>query len=122
MSIDTEEEVVTWPWPDSLDALIAAPESHKLLMENDRVRVLETLIHRGERTPVHTHRWPCTLYILSWSDFVRYDERGEVLIDSRKIEALSMPAPALWSDALPPHSLENVGGADLRVISVELKD
>jgi hypothetical protein len=23
-----------WPWPDSLGALIAAPEQHRLLLEN----------------------------------------------------------------------------------------
>ena len=28
---------------------------------------------------------------------------------------------ALWSGPLPPHTLENVGDSELRVISVELK-
>src|SRR5713101_3127574 len=32
----------TVTWPDSLDALAAAPESHRILFENDAVRVLET--------------------------------------------------------------------------------
>ena len=41
----------------------------------------------GDRTPVHTHRWPAVLYVLSWSDFVRYDDKGEVLLDSRLTEA-----------------------------------
>src|SRR2546427_3854450 len=36
-----DPEAEPWPWPDSLDALAAAPESHRLLFENDRVRVLE---------------------------------------------------------------------------------
>jgi quercetin dioxygenase-like cupin family protein len=52
-------------WPDELDALVAAPAHHKLLFENERVRVLETRIAAGDRTPVHTHRWPAALYILS---------------------------------------------------------
>ena len=30
-----------WPWPDELDALTASPEHHKLLFENDLVRVLD---------------------------------------------------------------------------------
>ena len=47
----------TWTWPDSLDALTAAPESHRLLFENDAVRVLETRIAPGETTLLHTHRW-----------------------------------------------------------------
>ncbi len=34
----------TWPWPDSLDALISAPLHHRLLFENAHVRVLDTRI------------------------------------------------------------------------------
>ena len=51
---DTE----SWEYPDSLDAMVAAPESHRVLLENDDVRVLETTIHPGETIPLHTHRWP----------------------------------------------------------------
>ena len=109
-------------WPDNLDALVAAPDHHTLLMENDRVRVLDTRIAAGDRTPVHTHRCPAVLYVLSWSDFVRYDDKGEVMLDSRMVDALKSPPKALWSAPLPPHSLLNVGDADLHVISVELKE
>jgi quercetin dioxygenase-like cupin family protein len=69
-------------WPESLDALAAAPGNHSLLLENEHVRVLDTRIKAGERTPVHTHRWPAALYVLSWSDFVRYDDQGRVLANS----------------------------------------
>src|SRR5829696_3733974 len=109
-------------WPGDLDALVAAPDHHTLLMENDRVGVLDTRIAAGDRTPVHTHRWPAVLYIQSWSAFVRYDDKGDVLLDSRQVEALKAPPKALWSAPLPPHSLQNVGDADLHVISVELKE
>ncbi len=62
---------IIWTWDDNLDALVAAPEHHKLLFENNFVRVLDTLILPGEITKVHTHRFPASLYILSWSDFIR---------------------------------------------------
>lgn len=29
-----------WDWPGSLDAVVAAPEHHAVVLENDRVRVL----------------------------------------------------------------------------------
>ena len=45
-----------WPWPGELDALLAAPDSHRLLLETDRVRVLEVVIEPGAREPEHTHR------------------------------------------------------------------
>jgi hypothetical protein len=108
-------------WPDELDALVAAPDHHTLLYENDRVRVLDAYISAGDQTPVHIHGWPAVLYILSWSPFVRYDESGTVLLDSRAIPALQTPPRALWSPPIGQHSLLNVGVADLRVITVELK-
>jgi hypothetical protein len=108
-------------WPADLDALVAAPEHHTLLFENDSVRVLDTRILVGERTAVHTHRWPAALYIRSWSQFIRRDAAGAVILDSRSVPALIESPKALWSPALPPHSLENVGMSDLHVISVELK-
>jgi hypothetical protein len=66
-----------WPWPDSLDALTAAPRHLTLLFENERIRVLNTSIPAGERTAVQTHCWPSALYILSWGDFVRAVELKE---------------------------------------------
>jgi hypothetical protein len=110
-----------WPWPASLDALSAAPRHHTLLLENDRVRVVETRIPPGDIVPVHTHCWPSVLYVLSWSDFVRCDAAGTVVLDSRASAGDGSPPSVAWSEALPPHSLENVGGAEIRVISVEIK-
>ena len=75
-------DVVPSPWPDHLDALIAAPDHHTLLFENDRVRVLDPCIRPGDRTRVHTHRWPAVLYLVSWRAFIRYDDTGSVLLDS----------------------------------------
>ena len=109
-----------WPWDESLDALVAAPSQHRLVFENAHVRVLDTRIAPGERTPVHTHRWPASHYVVSWSDFVRRDADGTVLVDTRA--GGTRPAPeALWGEALAPHSLENVGPAALQIISTEVK-
>jgi hypothetical protein len=107
---------------DPLDALIASPNHHRLLMENDKVRVVETLIPAGERTAIHTHQWAGVLHVKSWSDFVRRDDKDNVLVDTRTNEALRNPAEVLWGPALPPHSLENVGNQTLRIIAVELKE
>ncbi len=110
-----------WPWPDALDALVAAPAQHRLLFENEHVRVLDTRIAPGERTPVHTHRWPAAHYVVSWSDFVRRDADGRVMLDTRASVRAGTPPAALWGEALGPHSLENVGSAPIHVISTEVK-
>lgn len=107
---------------DPLDALIASPNHHRLLMENDKVRVVETLIPPGERTAIHTHQWAGVLHVMSWSHFVRRDDKDAILVDSRTVEALQNPPEAMWGAALPPHSLENVGDTVLRIVAVELKE
>jgi hypothetical protein len=108
------------PWPEELDALIAAPHHHTLLFENEFVRVLDTRVPPGETVPLHTHRWPSALYIRSWSDFLRRDAEGLTIVDSRTIGKIPEES-VLWSGPLPPHTLENVGNLELRAISVELK-
>ena len=108
-------------WAPDSDALIAAPNHHKLLFENEFVRVLDTNIPPGEKTAAHTHQYPASLYILSWSDFIRYDADGHVIMDSRRISKAPAPQLALWTGSLPLHSLENIGQTDLHVISVEIK-
>lgn len=120
--MDNSSQNQAWPWPDSLDALQAAPEHHQLLFENERVRVLSTSIPAGEQTAIHTHRWPSVLYIISWGDFVRYDDQGVVILDSRSVETFRDPPEVIWSAPLPPHSLENVSQTDLTIYAVEIKD
>jgi hypothetical protein len=109
------------PPPEELDALTAAPHHHVLLFENEFVCVLDTRVPPGETVPLHTHRWPSALYIRTWSDFVRRDAEGSMVVDSRTITKVPEES-ALWSGPLSPHTLENVGDSELRAISVELKN
>jgi len=112
-----------WLWPDELDALVAAPAHHFLLLENERVRVIETKIAAGETTAIHTHRWPNVQYILKSTEFLRRDGEGSLLFDTRTADGLRPePWTARWSKPLPPHSIENVGETELHVVTVELKD
>jgi len=105
-----------------LDAMTAAPDHHTVLFENDRVRVLDTQLGPGERTPVHAHEWPAALYVLSWSDFVRRAPDGTVLVDSRAAETRPPSGTALWLPPLEPHYVTNVGNGDLRIIAIEVKN
>ena len=45
-------------WDPKLDAVIAAPANHKVVFENDRLRVLEVILEPDEEEPMHHHRWP----------------------------------------------------------------
>lgn len=105
----------------ALDAMVAAPDHHEILLENDKVRVLDTRLAPGERTPIHTHASSAALYVMSWSDFLRRDAEGNVIVDSRGWERQPAIGEALWLPPLPAHSVENIGTAELRLIAVELK-
>ena len=104
---------------DELDGVIAAPDHHRVLFENDAVRIIETRIRSGETTPVHTHLAPTAQYVVSGSQFVRRDPDGNVLLDTRSDPAFVLPR-AMFSPGTPPHTLENTGPDDLVVIGVEL--
>lgn len=111
----------SWEWPDSLDALVAAPAFHSLLLENDDVRVLDTRIGPGETVPLHTHRWPSVIYTVSTGHLVRRDGEGRILTDTRATGTLPEPGAAAWVPAMPPHTLENVDSGEIRLLNVELK-
>lgn len=109
------------PWPRELDGVTAAPDHHKVLFENNQVRVIETTVRVGDTTPVHTH--PRTvMYVVSGDQFIRRDDTGKVMVDTREEgEGFELP-PVIWSDGTPPHVIENPGSKDLIVIGVELKN
>src|SRR5436305_5596044 len=45
----------SWPWPDSLDALVDAPEYHHVLLENNNVCEFSTFVYPGpDCLPAHT--------------------------------------------------------------------
>ena len=106
-----------------LDAVAAAPDHHRVLLENDHVRVLETIIRPGEQTALHTHIWAAHLYILGWSDFERLDAGGQVIFRSSDFDFERLPGlgTSLWSEPLPPHAFRNVGTQNFHVITTELK-
>jgi hypothetical protein len=111
----------SWPWPDSLDALVAAPKHHTLLLEDARVRVLQTIIPAGDVVPLHTHRCGGVAYLQSCGHFIRRDEHGKVLFDSREAGELPRVPCAQWMPPLPPHTVENLGPLEISILIVELK-
>jgi hypothetical protein len=60
MEVVVDDRVASDPstWDPALDAVIAAPANHKVVFENDHLRVLEVTLEPGEEEPLHHHRWP----------------------------------------------------------------
>jgi len=109
-------------WPAEMDAVAAAPDNHKVLLENDQVRVLEVYLAPEEKEPLHHHKWPSVLYIQEAGDFIDYDIDGKVIFDSRKLtEPLSFPL-TMYKKPEAPHSPVNLSKTKpIRLIRVEMK-
>jgi hypothetical protein len=112
------------PWPGDLDGVKAAPETHKVIFENEHVRVLEVIIPPHSKEPVHTHCLPSTLYIQQIGDIVDRDPDGKLIFDSRQMKENEKQKPpfVLWNPGEGPHSTENPDDLPIRIIQVENKD
>ncbi|MDX1418728.1 MAG: hypothetical protein R3181_02070 [Rubricoccaceae bacterium] len=108
-------------WPPELDAVIAAPDNHTVLLENDHVRVLEVTMAPRELENLHHHRWPSVLYVMEAGHFIDRDANGEVIVDTREMEGFPPLPFTMWKDAEAPHSVENLSDSPIRLIRVELK-
>lgn len=109
-------------WPKDQDAMIAAPKNHKILLENENVRVLEVSLLPGEVEPVHHHQWHSVLYIQSAGDFVDRDGKGNVIFDTRKLPSPLTYPLTMYKEPEAPHSVENLSKTiTLKLIRVEMK-
>lgn len=108
-------------WPDSLDAVIAAPQNHKVVLENERVRVLEVTVRPGEKERLHMHRMPSVMYVMAEDNIRDYDAEGKLLYDSRKDKPPGKTPYTVWMEPQAPHSVENLSNKPVRLLRVELK-
>ncbi len=119
-------------FPDGYDAMQAAPNSHKVIFENEFVRVLEVTVPPTDSTiPMHHHQWPS--FFLSWdtggkSPHIRYHRAGGSVTDQPGTEQPIHPGAWTvgWMKPEPLHAIEVVenpksaltspqGPSDLRI-------
>lgn len=111
--------------PANFDAVAAAPDSHRVLMEDDRIRVLRVEVAPGATEPVHDHRWPSVMYFEQPQPitYIVY-----TLVDGRPVETKRIDAPALSVSqtirAEPEglHAVSNRGSAPFLAVRIEFKD
>jgi quercetin dioxygenase-like cupin family protein len=108
-------------WPDSLDAVAAAPQNHKVVLENERVRVLEVTVRPGEKEPLHMHRMPSVMYVMAEDNIRDYDAEGKLLYDSSTDNARLKSPYTIWMEPQAPHRVENLSKKPVRLLRVELK-
>ena len=109
-----------WPWPERMDAPHAAPTSHRVVLDNDRVRVLEVVIEPGAREPEHTHR-AASVMIVDEPARIRYYQGAELRFESPERPGSPPGVRVRWMEPEGPHSVENIDERRYHAIRVELK-
>jgi hypothetical protein len=109
-----------WPGPDSLDATVAAPGSHRVLLENEFVRVVAVTIAPGVREPVHTHCWSSVMLIDGPARIRYYGEDGSLEFESPETDAVERLRTE-WLNPEGPHAVENIDSVPYQAVRVELK-
>jgi hypothetical protein len=117
----TAREHHTCAWSASLDAPTAAPENHRVLFENDRVRVLDVVVDVGGRETLHAHCWPSFLYVMFRGKLREWGSDGKLIREVKETPPASAFPITQWLDASPPHSIENLDSRPIHLLRVELK-
>jgi hypothetical protein len=103
-----------------MDALRAAPASHRVLLDNERVRVLEVVIEPGTREPEHTHQAPSVM-IVDQPAQIRYYQAGALLFESPARSGAPAGVRVRWMEPEGPHSVQNIDQHRYHAIRIELK-
>lgn len=97
----------------SVDSVAVAPDKYKVLLENDRVRVMDLRLKPGDKIPMHDH-----------PDMVVYpltDVRNEFIFPDGTSKEVKLPkGEALFMEAFS-HAAEHTGDEEARLILIELK-
>jgi hypothetical protein len=100
-------------WPVALDAVKLDPEHHPVPFENDRVRILRTILDPHVKGPVHEHPSYVVVYLTELHTTM-------MLGDGRQIDNPRRSGEVAWRDALK-HQTENIGEHRAVEIQIELK-
>lgn len=96
------------------DAVKAAPNNFKVLLENDRVRVLDFHATSGQKIPMHSH--PAYIsYSISGAGKTKFTSA-----DGKTSERPAATGQATWHEA-ETHASEYEGKGETHVLLIELK-
>jgi quercetin dioxygenase-like cupin family protein len=99
--------------PITLDPVKLDPEHHPVPLENDRVRVLRTILVPHLKSPMHQHPHYVVVYLTELHTTM-------TLGDGRVVDNPRRPGEIAWRDALQ-HETENIGDHTAVEIQVEIK-
>ena len=90
------------------------PEHSSLLLENDRVRLMEVMTPPGATQDMHSHSGH-VVYVLG------PNKARLTTADGKVMETESKPGDVRWNEPVT-HQVENIGATPIQLIVVELKE
>jgi quercetin dioxygenase-like cupin family protein len=99
--------------PIALDVVKLDPEHHPVVLENDRVRVLRTILEPHLKSPMHEHPHYVVVYLTELHTTMK-------MADGREVDNPRKPGEVAWRDALK-HQTEQMGDKTAVEIQIELK-
>ena len=99
--------------PVSRDPVKLDPEHHPVLLENQRVRVIRTILEPYLKSPMHEHPHYVVVYLTELHTTMK-------MADGREVDNPRKPGDIAWRDALA-HETENIGEKTAVEIQIELK-
>jgi quercetin dioxygenase-like cupin family protein len=99
--------------PITLDPVKLDPKYHTVDFENERVRILRTVLEPHIKSPMHEHPSYVVVYVTELHTTM-------ALSDGRLVDNVRRKGDVAWRDAMR-HSTENIGGQTAMEIQVELK-
>ena len=95
------------------DPVKVAPALHKVVLDNERVRVLDTMLKANDQIPMHSH--PENVIYVVKGGKVRFVDLKGTPTDRELKDGECVMRPA------ETHAVQNTGSGELRVITIELK-
>ncbi len=90
------------------------PETHKVILDNAHVRVLDVHIPPGQKVAMHSHPANVVYYVT--------DAKTRVTSPDGKTQVVESKAgTATWRGPVK-HAIENVGASEIHLVQTELKD
>jgi hypothetical protein len=97
-----------WDHPDSVDSVSAAPPNHRVVYEDDRIRLLDVTVLPGEKEPLHGHKYPSVFaFDAVQPELNDHTPDGKLLVIKRGLVNNEFPA-CLAMGPQEPHAAQDV--------------
>lgn len=96
------------------DGVVADPKHYTVEFENDRIRVIRIKYGPGEKSVMHTHGPNMAVFLTDGKVRMTFP-------DGTSAEATTVAGAIEWADA-EEHLPENLSGAPMELVLVEIKD